>query len=339
MGVNGTGIKYEKDNAVKEFRDMSMNKFKSAILDWRDIPKYLPAIKHWGTLINLAKLTYNAYVKPTDEDWYDLGEDYGVNSTFGWEEDGIRGYVFASGDNKTLIISIKGTSMGFGDTVPKDKLNDNRLFSCCCAYVDRTWSPVCPCYLDNYRCNQNCIEKSVDEDELYYSITLNMVDNIMKEFPKSHIWITGHSLGGSLSALVGLTFNLPVVAYEAPGDRMAANRLHLPHYPALPSRDMNIWHFGHTADPIFMGVCNGLRSTCYIGGYAMESKCHIGVSCSFDAVEKLGWSVNVKNHRIKEVIDKILSVWWELFKIFPDCYEDDEEDCVDCGLWEYVEGL
>uniref|UniRef100_A0A1D1YML0 triacylglycerol lipase n=1 Tax=Anthurium amnicola TaxID=1678845 RepID=A0A1D1YML0_9ARAE len=340
VGVNGTGIKYEKDNAVKEFRDMSKNKLKSSKLDWRDIPRYIPAIRHWNTLINLAKLTYNAYVHPVDEDWYDLGEKYGVNNSFGWESDGIRGYVFASSDNKTLVISIKGTSMGFnaGPTVAKDKYNDNRLFSCCCAYVDRTWSPVCPCYLDHYRCNQNCVEDSVDEEDLYYSITLSMVDAIMEEFPKSHIWITGHSLGGALSALVGLTYNLPVVAYESPGDMMPARRLHLPRPPALPADKMNIWHFGHTADPIFMGVCNGIRSTCYIGGYAMESKCHVGLTCSFDSVEKLGWRVDIRTHRIQEVIDKILNIWDGLFN-FPRCFSDEEDECVDCGLWEYVEGM
>jgi lipase ATG15 len=83
-----------------------------------------------------------------------------------------------------------------------------------------------------------------------------MIDEILEEFPKSHIWLTGHSLGGALASLAGLSFNLPVVAYESPGDRMAADRLHLPRPPAVPSDKMNIWHFGHTADPIFMGSCN-----------------------------------------------------------------------------------
>lgn len=78
MGINGTGIEYVKENAVKEFRDMSKNKLKSAKLDWRDIPKYIPFIKNWKTIINLAKLTYNAYVKPEDQDWYDVGKKYGL---------------------------------------------------------------------------------------------------------------------------------------------------------------------------------------------------------------------------------------------------------------------
>lgn len=38
----------------------------------------------------------------------------------------------------------------------------------------------------------------------------------------------GHSLGGGLAALVGTTFGVPVVAFESPGDKTAAARLHLP---------------------------------------------------------------------------------------------------------------
>ena len=38
----------------------------------------------------------------------------------------------------------------------------------------------------------------------------------------------GHSLGGALSALLGATFGAPVVAFEAPGEKLASTRLHLP---------------------------------------------------------------------------------------------------------------
>lgn len=38
----------------------------------------------------------------------------------------------------------------------------------------------------------------------------------------------GHSLGGALAGLLGVTFGVPVVAFEAPGEKMAARRLHLP---------------------------------------------------------------------------------------------------------------
>lgn len=46
---------------------------------------------------------------------------------------------------------------------------------------------------------------------------------------------TGHSLGGALASLLGSTFGAPVVAFEAPGERMAASRLHLP----MPVRALN----------------------------------------------------------------------------------------------------
>ena len=49
---------------------------------------------------------------------------------------------------------------------------------------------------------------------------------------------------------MGQTFLIPTVTFEIPGERLAAQRLHLPH-----GIDMPIWHFGHTADPIFVGVC------------------------------------------------------------------------------------
>lgn len=44
----------------------------------------------------------------------------------------------------------------------------------------------------------------------------------------------GHSLGGGLAALVGTTFGVPVVAFESPGDKTAARRLHLPSPVRLP---------------------------------------------------------------------------------------------------------
>ena len=56
------------------------------------------------------------------------------NYPFGWEpeDDGLRGHVFVSTDNSTVVIAIKGTSAGGfgggGPTVIKDKLNDNLLF-------------------------------------------------------------------------------------------------------------------------------------------------------------------------------------------------------------------
>ena len=83
--------------------------------------------------------------------------------------------------------------------------------------------------------------------EIYYNVTA--------AYPTATIWLTGHSLGGSLASLVGLTFGVPTVTFEAPPDRLASQRLHLPSPPAIKPKDMLIWHFGHTADPLFMGIC------------------------------------------------------------------------------------
>jgi len=47
-------------------------------------------------------------------------------------------------------------------------------------------------------------------------------------YPNANIWLTGHSLGGGLAALLGATFGAPVVTFEAPAERMASRRLHLP---------------------------------------------------------------------------------------------------------------
>lgn len=47
--------------------------------------------------------------------------------------------------------------------------------------------------------------------------------------------MTGHSLGGALSGLMGITFGAPVVTFEAPGDKMASRRLHLPKPVRIPA--------------------------------------------------------------------------------------------------------
>ena len=54
----------------------------------------------------------------------------------------------------------------------KDKLNDNILFSCCCARVGPTWSPVCDCYNGSGRCGMNCVESSLLDEDLFYSVGL-----------------------------------------------------------------------------------------------------------------------------------------------------------------------
>lgn len=59
-----------------------------------------------------------------------------------------------------------------------------------------------------------------------------------------------------------------------------------------------------------MGACTGTYSGCYAAGFALESKCHSGQTILYDTVTVKGWSVDVRTHRITEVINKVLADPW-----------------------------
>ena len=108
-------------------------------LDWADWDVVAPDVSKRSTLHQLAAMSFNAYApnNSTPADWYDLSDEW-RSDPHGWgpDDDALRGHIFVSSDNTTVIISIKGTSAGWlvgggGPTVAKDKRNDNLLFSCC----------------------------------------------------------------------------------------------------------------------------------------------------------------------------------------------------------------
>jgi putative lipase involved disintegration of autophagic bodies len=78
------------------------------------------------TVLNFAKLTYNAYEEPNNKKWMPV-PGWNVSARFGWENTGIRGYLFEDEFRQNLIIVIKGTSLatpvGAGPTAGLDKLN------------------------------------------------------------------------------------------------------------------------------------------------------------------------------------------------------------------------
>lgn len=332
-------------------------------LEWVVDDILVPNITDPKTILTLAKLASNAYARlPMDPSWRDVehpdtqsGIGYNLSDSFGWEEKGVRGHVFVenveSDKNRAplVLIAIKGTSaavIGGGNggddgeggstgddhkTVEMDKFNDNLLFSCCCARVSSLWSTVCDCYEKTYTCNQNCLENSLRHPDRYYKAALEIYRNVVELYPESEIWVTGHSLGGVLSSLLGRTYGLPAVTFEAPGDMLATKRLHLPSPPGLPFEMEHIWHFGNNADPIFMGVCNGASSSCGIAGYAMESRCHSGLKCTYDTVTEKGWHVNILNHRLANVIDNLLSVT----NTTAECIRP--PPCIDCYDWTFVD--
>ncbi|EMG50333.1 hypothetical protein G210_4625 [Candida maltosa Xu316] len=318
-------------------------------LEWIHDEIKVPNVTDRDTVVTLATISSNAYVrypKSDDEkkksDWIDLGdwdpnrENSDIN--FGWDDIGLRGHVFVSRDNKTVVIGIKGTSGaglpggGSDETGGNDKTNDNLLFSCCCARISYMWTTVCDCYEKTYTCNQDCLERELRKEDKYYQAILEIYRNVTDLYPpeSTDIWVTGHSLGGALASLLGRTFGLPAVAFEAPGEMLATRRLHLPAPPGIPKYMENIWHFGNTADPIYMGVCNGASSTCNLAGYAMETSCHTGLQCVYDVVTDKGWSVNLLNHRIHTVIDDIILTYNET----APCVQ--QPPCRDCFNWRFV---
>ena len=100
--------------------------------------------------------------------------------------------------------------------------------------------------------------------------------------------------------------------------------------PGLPSQEEHIWHVGHTADPIYMGTCNGASSSCSVAGYAMETQCHTGKQCVYDVVSDKNWNVNIMNHRIRVVIEEVLSV----YETVPDWAT--APPCRDCFNWRFT---
>ncbi|KAJ6599446.1 Alpha/Beta hydrolase protein [Mycena sp. CBHHK59/15] len=323
--------------AHADARLLSMRHAQSPSLAWTSVDVAGPDVTKRQTLLELAKMTFNSYYAPGHTAWYPL-DSWNTSLPFGWEpdDDGFRGHVFVSEDNSMVVISVKGTSVpwiagGDGPTKKKDKLNDNLLFSCCCARVGPTWSPVCDCFAGGDRCDQNCLERALVDDSLFYTVGTNLYNDVAYMYPNANIWLTGHSLGGSLAALLGATFGVPVVALETPGEKLAATRLHLP----SPPTTHHITHVYHTGDPIPMGTCTGVTSTCALGGYALETRCHLGQRILYDTVSHRGWGVDARQHGIQFIIDKLLNEDWDAEAGVEVPAVDVQTDCVDCFSWEY----
>ena len=145
------------------------------------------------------------------------------------------------------------------ETTTNDKINDNLFFSCCCAQQGSfLWRQVCDCKTSTFTCNQTCLEVALRDENRYYRAALNLYSNTTELYPDSDVWLAGHSLGGSVSSFLGLTFGLPVVTFEAVPDALPAARLGLPVPPgsvlgAPQTRQYTgAYHFGHTADPVYM---------------------------------------------------------------------------------------
>ena len=84
-----------------------------------------PDITDKQTILNMAQMTANAYSTPSIEKWVDV-PGWNVSTRFGWESDGLRGYVYSDSLAEVFVIVIKGTSAGiFEGTGVRDLYNDN----------------------------------------------------------------------------------------------------------------------------------------------------------------------------------------------------------------------
>lgn len=301
-----------------------------------------PDISDKDTIVSMAYMAADAYVRtPEEPDWTEVGAPFNRSADFGWETDGLRGHIWADETNSTIVIGLKGTSPAVFDgdgTTTNDKVNDNLFFSCCCAQQGPwTWHQVCDCATGTYSCNNTCVVQALRDENRYYQAARELFANVTELYPTSNVWLTGHSLGGAVSSMLGLTYGLPVVTFEAVPEALPASRLGLPIPPGSdPSAPQTrqytgAYHFGHTADPIYIGTCNGATASCSFGGYAMESSCHTGNECVYDTVGDKGWRVGIGTHKIRVVINDVLAKYDGV----PACQSTPE--CRDCGNWKMYE--
>jgi lipase ATG15 len=60
----------------------SVRHSQSSLLDWRDDEVQGPDVDSRETVLTLAKMTYDAYLEPSDREWYELGSDWNYVRTF-----------------------------------------------------------------------------------------------------------------------------------------------------------------------------------------------------------------------------------------------------------------
>ncbi|KAJ4305385.1 putative lipase atg15 [Kalmusia sp. IMI 367209] len=332
----------ETIDGILDWGRMTGKALHMAAEDWTVDEIAGPNVSDKDTVLTFARMASNAYIlEPHTGDWEDVRGGFNYTEDFGWQSDGLRGHIFADTTNSTVVIGLKGTSPALFDgseTTTNDKINDNLFFSCCCGQGGQyLWREVCDCQTSVYTCNSTCLVGALREKNRYYYAARDLYHNVTALYPDAEIWMAGHSLGGAVSSFLSLTYGHPTLTFEAVPEAMPASRLGLPVPPgheigSFQKREMTGgFHFGHTADPIFMGSCNTAGSICTLGGYALESVCHTGNKCVYDTVKDFGWRVGVGTHKIVNVIKQVLEKYDQPAKC------EQYVNCTDCFPWEYFE--
>ncbi|KAL3898766.1 MAG: hypothetical protein SGCHY_002512 [Lobulomycetales sp.] len=203
------------------------------------------------------------------------------------------------------------------------------------------------------QCDFSCMQKQVQDPAslLYVHLARDILAETMKMYPSDSVWVTGHSLGGSLAALASLSIThraphtlVPAITFEAPGTRSMAERagvfparhqvpegMHQDAWTGILDAALSalpIYHFGNAGDPVFVGRCNGLASSCRFAGYSMETRCHIGRTCVY-AKDRL--ALNIRHHALGYLLKHFLE---RTDVDVPECLL--ETGCTDCLDWAYV---
>jgi putative lipase involved disintegration of autophagic bodies len=294
-------------------------------------------------------MSYNVYYEPQDKEWFDVGLNRTVDVSK--SKDTVHAYIFSNGDLSVNVVVFKGTSVYWATrkvgsksgSSYNDKYNDNLFFSCCFYKQSNLFNKEdCPnqekypkpnnidqsVLVKQQECYGECYKASLRYELNYVGIVESVIEKVKQLVDLEQVvTFTGHSLGGALATIVGVKYGKQVVTFESPGE------LHYMRLSGLlkngDSWD-NIYHFGHTADIIFTGKCNGVLSWCYLGGYVIETKCHVGKVCQYDTVKYLGMSPSIFSHKIKFVIENVIEKWNDTL---PECVIP---ECLDCDSWRYL---
>ncbi|KAJ1559614.1 putative lipase atg15, partial [Nowakowskiella sp. JEL0078] len=107
--TNSQTVDLRLQNSIDNDFEMQMEK---EVGTWSTKAMKLPDETDPKTVLSLATMTYNTYYDPTKKSthWIDMGGKWNESVGFGWESDGIRGYVFADERNEVMVITVKGTS-------------------------------------------------------------------------------------------------------------------------------------------------------------------------------------------------------------------------------------
>jgi lipase ATG15 len=293
----------------------------------------------YQNVYNMFLMSYNTYYKINETDWNEVPYDpsYPINDTT--DTTRIKGYVFSNSDNSLIFIVFKGTTLfSFKDTKTSknDKFNDNLFYSCCYykqhalfnEHVNRS-SCENTILQNETTCFNQCYQDSLGI-ELNYLVSGKKIIEIFKnqkiiDFEKSKVVFVGYSLGGIIASYLGVLFNKQVITFETPGNRHYFDMINLNY----KNHQNNIFNFAHNSDTIVNGNCGNL---CWIFGYNMNTKCHIGKSCMYDSRTKLKLSESINYHRLTYMYSNILPQWENDLPICSE-YETCSENCQN---WNYI---